>query len=384
MKKIIALIIIITAAVFAAVFFYHQRHQKTEPSKTIAVSKGTIIEKAEAVGYIKPKQSITVKSQIDGTVKEVYHDEGEFVRKGEPLVKVDPSPSPADYATAKQQLSDAVERERFAKDDLMRYRDALKKKLITTNFTQYIQAKNTYETTKLSRTLAAQKLALLEKGATKIGKKPIANVVVSPVDGYLLNRAVNVGDPVLSIKSAQASTPLFTIADMKELMFEGVVDETDSAKIHIGMPANVIVGAFSDEPITGTLTNIALQSEKENAQQNIPQTFSGTESPFNVGFKIKISNLKIPKNIILRSGYSATAEIHIQTAKNVPVLPIRVIRFKDHQSYVLLPPIKKDGKPQERAVKTGLSDDMNIEIRSGLKLGDKALDMPEKTENDND
>jgi HlyD family secretion protein len=352
---------------------------------TIAVTRNTITEKAEAVGYIKPKQPITVKSQINGIVADIYHEEGDFIKKGTPLLKVNPAPSPTEYATTRQQVEEAIEKEKSASQDLQRYQKALKKQLISPNFTQYIQAKKTYETEKLNRVLAEQRLALIEKGQTYIGKQTIANVVVSPIDGFILNRAVNKGDPVLSIRSAQASTPLFMVASMQDLIFEGIVDETHAAKIQIGTPAQITVGAFSENKIDGKLAHIALQSEKENAQHGIKQTISENESPFNVGFKVKITNLKVPANLKLRSGYSATADIHIKTAKDVLTLPIRVVHFDNHQPYVMLPASNKKSHPTKRLIKTGLSDHLSIEIKSGLKLGDRVLDTPEKpTDNEED
>jgi HlyD family secretion protein len=88
--------------------------------------------------------------------------------------------------------------------------------------------------------------------------------------------------------------------------------------------------------------------------------------------------LRVPKGIILRSGYSATADIKIKTAKNVLVLPERVIHFKKGQAYVLMS-VEGQQKPKKQPVKIGLSDGMRVEIQQGLKLGDEVLDIPKTT-----
>ncbi len=378
MKKWFFLLLII-AAIAVGVFYVFHSSQKQEPVSIVAVKSRTIIEKAEAVGYIKPRHSITVKAQIGGTVSAIYHDEGERVYKGEPLIKIKPEPEPSVYAEAHKNVDAALDSMKMARRDLARYKSALKSGLITKDYAAYIQAQKTYDLAKHDYRLAEQKLALLDVGKTKVAGKAIANVVNSPIDGYILNRFVDIGDPVISLSSAQASTTLFTIANMSDLMFSGSVDEMDAAKVRVKMPASITVGALPDQSITGVISRVSLQSNKENKLQG---TTKEADSPFNVGFQIEISKLKFPKNLTLRSGYSATASIKIKTAKNVPSLPIRVVHYKDGSPYVLLP-AKEDKKPIEQKIETGLSDGMNIEIKKGVKLGNKVLDTP-KTNNNND
>jgi HlyD family secretion protein len=343
----------------------------------VSVISGDIFEYAEAIGYIKPHHQSIIKSQVDGIVAEIYHREGEYVTKGTPLIRIDPAPSPEIYAGTYQELADAKAREKSSLSDVRRFQKALKEGLINTNYTEYITAQENYDTAKASRILAEQKLALIEKGNTIVAGKPIANVVVSPIDGYILNRNVDIGDPILSISSAQASTIIFSIADMQDLMFEGLVDEIDAAKVKVGMLARIYVGSLPDIYITGTLDKISLQSEMGNiAAGGVSAT--GDNSPFNVGFDVQVTNLKVPSNVALRSGYSATAKIKTGFAHNVLILPARVVQFKDSETYVLVPAISsKNAEPIHVPIVIGLSDGVDIEIKKGLKLGDKVLDKQE-------
>lgn len=354
--------------------YFHIHYKKKSPLPTVVANLGSITEYAEAVGYIRPRHSSTVKSQIDGTVDEIYHNEGEFVAKDAPLLKVKPAPDPSVYATTFQNLEDAKVKEQSAALDYNRYLKALKRKLISTNYGDYIAAKKNYESARSSRVLAEQKLALLDIGKTKVGGKTIANIVVSPVDGYILYRKVDVGDPVISLSATQSSTILFTIADMKDLMFEGLVDEIDAAKMKVGMRAVITVGSIPDQEIAGDVSLISLQSDQENISQGVTTTGtnSGT-SPFNVGFKVQISNLVIPKNLVLRSGYSATAKIKVRSVENVLVLPMRLIQFENGRAYVLVP-TKTGEESKKRTVILGLTDGINAEIKSGLKQGEKVVD----------
>ena len=386
MKKIVLLIIAV--AVIGFFVYLHYKNNVSQPIPTVTVTKGTITSIAQAIGYIKPQHSSTVKSAVDGSVQALYHDAGDYVKKGEPLLKVEPQPDPSVYAEAYQNLQSYLVQEKEAKKNLDRYIPALKSGLITRNYGDYIAAKKDYGTLREQRILAKQKLALLDQGSVQVGTKKIGNVVISPMNGYILTRNVDVGDPVISLSSAQSSTPLFTMANMNDLMFEGSVDEMDAAKIHLNMPATITVGANAKETLTGIVTKIALQSEQENATTGSPAPDANL--PFNVSFQIEVTKFKIPKNFTLRSGYSATADMNIKTVKDVLMLPERVLHFDsstDAQSnnnkkiYVLLPPKDADQEPAKREVTVGLSDGMMVEITSGLKLGDKVLDQPD-TETD--
>lgn len=376
-KKLLVISGVIIALIISYIIYVN--HKGISLAPTVTVVKGSVTEDAEAIGYIKPRHSSTVKSQIDGTVDEIYHYEGDYVTVGTPLLSVKPAPQPADYATAYEQVVEATSDLRSADIDLKRYKQSLKQKIITANFTDYIAAQKNYNTAQERLLLAKQKLALLEKGRINVNGKPIANVVVSPTNGYILSRNVDVGDPVISLSSAQASTALFSIADMKDLMFKGVVDEMDTAKIKVSMPAEIKVGSLPDAKVTGVVSKIALQSEKESTNQGFSNTENGlnsSTSPFNVGFAVEITDLKLPKDLVLRSGYSATAKVKINSVSNVLILPMRVVQFEDEKPYVLVQQ-DKNHEPRHHPVKLGISDGINVEIQSGLNLGDKVVDKVE-------
>ena len=375
-KKWPFIVLVLVILALSAAFFYFKKPEVEIPTTT--VTKGSISEQAEAVGYIKTRDFSTVKSQVDGIVEAIYHEEGEYITKGTPLVKIRPAPRPVEYAEAHKNLINDITAEKHAKTDFKRQQHLLKNGIISKNDKNYITAKKDYDSAKNQKILSEQKLALLTHGETIVGGKSIASVVNSSIDGYILYRNINVGDPVISISSSQAATPLFIVANMKDLIFQGVVDERDAAKIKVGMNAEVKIGSLPDQEITGTISRIALQSEKENIALTGTSSDSNSNSPFNVGFKIEIANLQLPKDLVLRSGYSATSSIEIKKLDDILMLPLRVIQFKDTKSYVLLP-AKKGQKPEEQLVELGISDNINTEIKSGLKLGDQVIDQPDLT-----
>ena len=377
-KKWPTIIVLGICLILGTVFFYFKKPAVVVP--TVAVTKGSIVEQSEAVGYIKTRHFSTVKSQVDGIVEEIYHNEGEYVTKNTPLIKIKPTPNPAAYAEIHNDLVNAIEQEKHAEVDLKRFEKLLKTGIITANYSEYIATQKTYSTAKNKKILSEQKLSLLDRGEAIVGDKTIASIVTSPIDGYVLYRNVDIGDPVISISSAQAATTLFKVANMHELMFQGSVDERDAAKIKIGMIVKVKIGSLPNQEIIGKVSRIALQSDKENTDKEVSSSSSGSgnqqSSPFNVGFRIEVTDLQFPKDLVLRSGYSATVEIKIKKVDDILMLPLRVIQFKDTKPFVLLPD-KKAEKPKQQPVELGVSDDINVEIKTGLKLDDKVIDQPD-------
>jgi HlyD family secretion protein len=105
--------------------------------------------------------------------------------------------------------------------DVKRYSQLIKNKTISPNDRDYNQAVSNYQQAYALRLQDEEKLALMEKGKATIGDRTIANVITSPTDGYILQRNVNLGDPVVAQTSYQQGNLLFVIADMHTLIFKG-------------------------------------------------------------------------------------------------------------------------------------------------------------------
>lgn len=368
-KWFITIIIIVIVCVTLITELSHS--SATNKAKTVKVTKGTIKEKVVAVGNITPKQLIEVKSPISGTIAKLYHDDGDYVTAGEPLFEIQPQPTPSDFAAAKQKVASDQVILKNALTSLNSYKFLLKNKAISPVDKSYQQAIETYRTSKLNLELAKEQLALLKKGKTTIAGQQVANIVKSPISGYVLQRNVDLGGAVIGESSAQAGSTIFTIANMQHLMFKGQISEIDASKIHTGMPATIKIAALPKQKVQGILTNIALQSvqaaaKNDGASSN--SSSSSSTSPFNVGFQVKITHLKIPKTIKLLAGYSATASIVVQTAKNVMTLPETALQFSGNKTYVWVP--GKNNKPKKQFIKVGLSNGMQVQVLSGLQMGE--------------
>jgi len=326
---------------------------------TIKVKRDTIVEKALAVGTIEPVSQVAVKSKISGVVKRLFVDEGDSVKKGDPLIKVQPEPTPLELAETKRQVELISIEMNNLKQELAREEKLLQKGLISVRDLQ--AAKSKYEESAIRYKMATEKLALLEKGKIKIANTRIETIIRAPISGSILERKIEIGDPVVPLTSYQAGTALLTLADMSRLVFRGTVDEIDVGKLQQGMGAHIQIGALPNAKIGGTVTKISLRAQtRENATV----------------FPIKIA-LKPNSDIVLRAGYSANATIIIQERKNVLTIPERVITFRNDSAFVRIK--GKDGKPHKKEIQVGLSNAIAIEVVSGLKEGDEVFEKPTQT-----
>jgi len=358
-KKIILTSIGAVILVFAGfLIFGGSKKHSEDVLPRIKVERGSIVDKALAIGTIEPENEISVKSKVSGAVSRIFADAGTFVKSGEPLLEVRPDPTPLELAEAKRNVELAqVELDNMVKDRV-RQDVLMDKGLISAKEHEDFQRK--YEEAELRLKIAKEKLALLEKGRVNIGGTEIESIIKAPIDGFVLSKTIEVGDPVTPLTSLQEGTVLMKMANMDRLIFKGTVDEIDVGKLREGMPVRLKVGALPADTILGSLSKISLKAEKkENATV----------------FPIEIS---IPRksNTVLRAGYSANANIIIQQKDSVLLIPERVVTFRNDSAFVKVPAGPE--KEEERYVQTGLSDAIHIEIVDGLKEGDEVLEKPVK------
>jgi HlyD family secretion protein len=361
MKKLLLIGIPILIVAGGVVFLKVKSSSKKEDQgpATVKVTRGTIVEKALAVGKIEPEHEISVKSKVSGIVEHLYADVGDKVRKGKPLIDVKPEPTPLEFAQTKRNLELAEVELEMADKDLDRARKLEEKGLLAQE--TYDKVEQRYKEALLRKRLAEERLALLESGKIKIADRNIDTDIRAPIDGYVLERLVNVGDPVVPLTSYQAGTELMKLADMENLIFRGTVDEIDVGKLCEGMPVQIKIGALSDENMEGELLKIFPKSRKvENA----------------IVFDVEMAVYQ-KSGITLRSGYSANADIILKKKEDVLMISERVLEFRNDSTFVKVPGPKK-GESVEKAIETGLSDGINIEVVSGLEEDEEVLEKPEK------
>ncbi len=358
-KKIFIPLFIIV--IIAAVIFLKAKNSsngKDNGIEMIKVKRGDIVENALAIGRIEPKKEIAVKSKMSGIVRTVFVEVGDNVKIGEPLVEIKPDPTPLEFAEAKRNVEMAIVTLERAENEYKRMKKLLNDNLVSQQ--EFGVAENEYKQLQLRVTIAQERLALIEEGKTKIADRQVDTVIKSPVEGMVLERRVNEGDPVVPLTSYQAGTELFLLANMENLIFKGTVDEIDVGKLEVGMMAELKIGAIPDEKIIGQLTRI---SPKAKQQENATL------------FDVEIEIMQRGEKMI-RAGYSANAELVINKAENTLFIPERLVEFNNEQTFVEV--MDENGEIIKKEVKIGLSDGINVEIQEGLEEGEEVVERPPK------
>ena len=181
----------------------------------------------------------------------------------------------------------------------------------------------------------------------------------STISGVVLSVPVKEGSSVSGTSAFTEGTTVAKIADMSDIIFRGYIDETEVAQLQPGMETWLNLGSMQEVSIPATLEYIAPEGEMQNGAKM---------------FEVKAS-ASIPDSVSIRSGYSANASIVLGTANNVLACDEKAIAFEDGKPYVyVLVSAPEDTEHQQferRAVTIGLSDGLAIELKSGVKLGER-------------
>ena len=326
-----------------------------EEVRTVEVERGEIVDKALAVGRVEPEIEVSVKSKISGVISQEFADVGDFVRAGAPLLEIKPTPTPLELVETRRQLElRELERDNLLKE-LNRKRSLLEQGLISDN--EFELTERAHSEAELNAKLAGERLALLEEGKVTMADQSVDAIVKSPIDGFILEKNVEIGDPVVPLNPYQEGTVIMTMAEMSSLIFRGTVDEIDVGRLTEGMKVEIKVGALPTAKVTGTLNRISLKARNEDNSTVFPIEITLDES-----------------DVTLRAGYSANADVIIDRREDVLMIPERLVTVSGDTSKVTI--LLEDGTQEERIIKTGLSDAINIEVIEGIEEGEKIVEPP--------
>ncbi|HTW23845.1 MAG TPA: efflux RND transporter periplasmic adaptor subunit [Candidatus Baltobacteraceae bacterium] len=380
----VALVLVVVAASAAL-----RPNHAIDPDKLAAVDRGDIARSVVATGKIEPLTKVEVKSKASGIVEKLLVDAGDRVKAGQVLAELDKEQLQAavgeaqanlEAAEAGKQAAEATYQKNivdaqgpdvpFLKSDMERAQSSYKQGLIALNAMQ--DAEKNYQLA-LNRQVSAQRNVLVSKAGVAQADAEIAQskaalanasenlqyaTIVSPIDGEVLSRDVEVGDAVSSILVlGSQATLVMTLGDTSEVYVKGQVDESDIGKVYLGQPARIVVESFKDRAFQGRVTKIApLGEEKDNVTT----------------FEVRVSIVNATGE--LRANMSANAEIILEEKKNVLLVPEGAVIFdKDKSSLVEVPDPKADTGRRRVPVKLGISNGVKAEVVSGLSQGEKVV-----------
>jgi len=357
--KVVLGLVVVAAAGGVAFTVRANGKGAAEGPPAVVVTRDNLVDRALAIGTIEPVVEISIKSKVSGVVQRRFADVGDFVRAGDPLLEIKPDPTPLELVEARRQVQLREIELANVEKELERQRALLERGHVSQQ--DYDAAQRRHAEAQLQLQMARERLALLEQGkVTMAGGGAVESVVRSPIDGYILEKMVEIGDPVVPLSSYQEGTVLMKMADMQELIFRGTVDEIDVGRLREGMPAELKIGALPGARVQGVLTMISPKAKKEENATIFPVEIRLTDTG----------------GVTLRAGFSANAEIVIERRDSVIAIPERLVTFQGDSAWVTVD--LGNGTTERRAIQTGLSDAIKVEIVSGLKEGERVREKPMK------
>lgn len=348
----IALIIAIFIGTF--VFLYKKSQPKITLYEINTVEVRDLVKTTIVTGKIVPRDEINIKPQISGIITELYKEAGQMVSKDEVIAKVKVIPEMTTLSNTENQVKMAEISLRQAQTDFDRAKALYEQKVISAE--EYEKAEVALKNARQQLTAAKDARNIAREGVSLSNAKMSTTLVRSTVDGLILDIPVKVGNSVILSNSFNDGTTIATVADMNKLIFRGNIDETEVGRISEGMPVVITVGAIQDLRMDATLEYISPKGVESNGANQ---------------FEIKAA-ITVPEGRTLRSGYGANAEIVLERASKTISVPEASLEFSGDSAFVY---VVTEENPQQkferRSVVTGLSDGIFIEIKKGLKVGDK-------------
>lgn len=367
MKKIVVGVVV--AAIIGVAAFFVLGNRDTGPKfRTEKVTRGPIQTTITATGTVNPVINVLVGTQVSGTINKLYVDFNSPVKKGQVIALIDPATFDAQVAqaranllAARANLEKAEAAEIDAKRTMGRSRELLSRKLIAQS--DYDTSETNYDSAKAQ--VGANKAAIAQADAAL--KAAEINLmytkIVSPVDGTVVSRNVDVGQTV----AASFQTPtLFTIAqDLTKMQIDSNVAEADIGKIEVGQHVEFNVDAYPDITFKGKVSEI----------RNAPITVQNVVT-YDVVVKVDNSDLK------LKPGMTANLSIIVADKESVLRIPNAALRFKpseggkagtekkDQKDGGKVVWIEENKRPKRIKITTGISNSSYAELLSGdLKEG---------------
>lgn len=355
MKKFFKILLwVVIAAIFAGTFFYLFKNSQpkeiiynTETASIATIERSTVL-----TGKIEPRDEIEIKPQISGIIAEICVEAGDYVKKDDIIAKIKVIPDESSLNSAQNRVDVAKLSLDQAKIDYDRNKGLYEKKFESRE--NYEKAENEFLKAKQEYEAAVDALSIVRDGVSSLNAQSSNTLVRATIDGQILEIPVKVGSSVIQANTMNDGTTVAKIADMRNLIFIGKVDETEVGLLKPGMETTITIGALPDVKNEAVIEYVAPKSTEENGSNT---------------FEIKAA-INVPEDVELRAGYSANAAVTLQKSADVLTVPESVIEWEGDSTYVYVLTAEAPQQFERKSVSTGLSDGVRIEIKSGLALAD--------------
>jgi HlyD family secretion protein len=350
--KIFGIVLVLALFIGTMGFLYSKSRSKPVIYETTQAFHTDIIRKTVATGSVVPRNEIEIKPTVSGIVDQIYVVEGDKVTAGQVLARIRIVPNMVNLNAAESRVNRARISMEEARINYNRQLQLFEREVIAES--EFIPFRIAYNNAEEELSSAENNLQLIRDGVSKTSGSASNTIIRSTISGMVLSIPVEIGNSVIEANNFNAGTTIVTIADMGEMIFKGKVDESEVGKIVEGMELILNIGAIDETKFTAILEHISPKGVEESGA---------------IQFEIR-ADVRRDVSHFIRAGYSATADIVLERKDSVLAVEESLLIFDNGDTYVEV----ETAEPQvfeKRAIKTGISDGINIEIKEGITTEDK-------------
>jgi HlyD family secretion protein len=368
MKKTVKIILgsaVLIGLIYVLKYFKDSNAKDVVDYKTESPFYTTIDTKIVATGKLNPEEEIELKPQISGIIDEIFVEEGDLVRKGDLIARIRVVPNEQSMVSAKSRINSLKltynnSQTVFDRNKILFEKGVISRQDFENSELNLNQSKENYEQAK-------DDYKIIKQGSLS-GGSSANTTIVAQIPGTILEIPVREGDQVIQSNNFNAGTTIATVADMSKMIFEGKVDESEVGKLEEGKQITVVLGAINEKEFPAVLTFVAPKGIEQNGA---------------VQFTIK-ADVDINSSTRIRAGYSANAEIELESKDSILVIKEALLQFNRITEKPFIELLKQDGRFQVKNVEIGISDGINVEIIEGLDEGDKIKVWNKASEENNE
>ncbi|WP_276168022.1 efflux RND transporter periplasmic adaptor subunit [Zobellia alginiliquefaciens] len=355
MNKIVKYILIgilVLGALWAAAFFVKSNSKDAVTYETETPFISNIEKKTVATGKVVPEDEVEIKPQISGIIQKIYMEEGQKVKSGELIATIKVVPNEQSLNQSRGRVRNAELALNNTQIEYNRNKSLFDKGVISSQDFNTLQLQ--YDQAKQELDNAKADYQIIRQGSA--GGSTSANTNIrATVDGTILEIPVEEGDQVIESNNFNDGTTIATIADLSKMIFEGKVDEGEVAKLEVGTPLKISLGAVEGAELDAKLRFIAPK---------------GIEETGAVQFKIE-GDVEVKDDVFIRAGYSANASLVLEKKDDVLVIPEALLQFDKKTDEPFVEVETGNQEFERKDIEIGISDGVNVEIVSGLTESDK-------------
>ena len=364
MKKRFIIIGIIIIALILSLIIVKQSKNKVK-YETTKIGKNTIVQVVEASGTINPVTTVNIGSQVSGLIKEIYVDFNSQVKKGQLLAQIDTSlfeaqlqQATANIANAKANYQKILAIMENDKKTYNRYKNLYARNFIAKS--EFDLAEATYFSDMAQLDAAKAQISQAEASFKTASANMRYTKIISPVDGTVVSRAVDVGQTVAA--SFQTPTLFMVAQDLTNMQIETSVSEADIGKVKVGQEVNYTLDGYQDRVFHGRVTQVRISptTVQNVVTYTVIVDVDNEEGLLIPGMTANVSIITSKKENIMTVPNSAL--------KFTPITKGTVQRYKEQGIWIM-----ENNRPKRINITAGVSDDVNTEVISKDLKGDETV-----------